>query len=547
MIENYLKQAELIREHIHHLLPEKGPIDVDKLNINIAQLIDVPKSINTDIPVSMAALFAIYNMANFVSQFQFKILLDDVKVPTNTVGFLLASSGLGKDSTVTAQKQAMDSGFAMIESYREKKAQERAQRKAEEEGEDNWQKFVKKPLPLENSISTVEGLVARLNTFSKDGIGMPSIYESELGSALGSNPNIIDNIRLLAVLYDLGNYKSKAIKDQERQDQEVIGMGMNALFVGSEDNIILDKTIAQKFKIEFVTKLARRSLFVYPSKKEFKDAMIEYNSYEDMKKKTAVFEMQAKSAKAYIGNKTMEIAERFLDSETKLLTIDEDALDIYKDYKMYCNALGNGLDYLYKSVQLEQTHRSWKMLKLAGVFAMWDLRANISSNDIEEAIYIVEKFGRYMEEYELYASKFEYEHLVDFFIDNPEYKFSLHELKKRGFINGTSNLNGKVNELVRLADSYAGNRGMVEYKGDIVSWKPFEKVGDHGASYLQVSGSKSERAVKSHSGFIYQTTSFDKLANLMNNDTAYTPFKFKDGKRSNVYCAPSSSAAYIVV
>jgi hypothetical protein len=310
-------------------------------------------------------------------------------------------------------------------------------------------------------------------------------------------------------------------------------MGMNALFVGSEDNIILDKNIAQKFKIEFITKLARRSLFVYPSRKEFKDAMIEYNSYEDMKKRTAEFEMLAKSAKAYIGNKSMEVAQTFLDSDKRLLTIDDDALDMYKDYKMYCNALGNGLDYLYKSVQLEQTHRAWKMLKLAGIFAMWDLRDNISSNDIEEAIYIVEKFGRYMEEYELYASKFEYEHLVDFFVENPEYKFSLHELKKRGFISGTTNLNSKVNELVRLADSYAGNKGMVEYKGDIVSWKPFEKVGNHGASYVEVSGSKQERAFKCHSGFIYQTTTFDKLKNLMCNDTAYTPFKFKDGKRSN--------------
>jgi hypothetical protein len=173
------------------------------------------------------------------------------------------------------------------------------------------------------------------------------------------------------------------------------------------------------------------------------------------------------------------------------------------------------------------------MLKLAGVFAMFDLRHNINQEDIEEAIYIVEKFGRYMEEYELYANKYEYEHLVDYFTIHPEHKLSLHELKKRGFITGTTNLNGKINELVRLADSYAGSKGLIEYKGDIVSWKPFEKVGEHGASYIQVSGSKNERAVKCHSGYEYKQTAFNKLSNILSNDTAYTPFKFKDGKRSN--------------
>jgi hypothetical protein len=116
---------------------------------------------------------------------------------------------------------------------------------------------------------------------------------------------------------------------------------------------------------------------------------------------------------------------------------------------------------------------------------------------------------------------------------HPEHTLTLHELKKRGFITGTTNLNSKINELVRLADSYAGSRGLVEYKGDMVAWKPFEKVGEHGASYLQVSGNKNERAVKCHSGYEYKQTAFSKLSALLNNDTAYTPFKFKDGKRSN--------------
>ena len=111
-------------------------------------------------------------------------------------------------------------------------------------------------------------------------------------------------------------------------------------------------------------------------------------------------------------------------------------------------------------------------------------------------MYIAEKFGVYMQAYEEYANKEEYELLIDYFIMNPEHKLGLHELKKRGFITGSANINGKINELVRLADSYAGSQGMVEFNKDTIAWKPFERVGNHAASYIMVSGSKSERAIK---------------------------------------------------
>ena len=531
---NYLKTAELVREHIEEYIPEKGRIDKDKLNINLSYLVDVSKDINS-IPISMAVSFGIYSMANFISQFQWKINLGGSKIPTNTISFLLSGSGNGKDSTVNAQRKAMDAGYILIEGKREEANKERAKARAEEEdGDDsNWQKFYKEPLPLENSISTVEGLTYRLNTFSKAGLGMSSIYSGELGSELQGNPNMTDNIRLLSELFDTGDKKSKAIKDNERQDQPVSGMGMCALFVGSEDNIILDKSVSAKFKTEFITKLARRSMFVYPSKEEMREAEISYNSYELIIKKQEEFENMAHEAKAFIGSASMDIASYFLEQDNRLLEIDDDALRVYKDYKMYTTCLGQGLDYIYKSVELEQMHRSWKMLKLAGVFALWDLRQNITLQDIEESIYICEKIGGYLSDYEEYASKEPYELLVDLFKAHPEQNLSLHELKKRGFVGGTTNLDNRVKELVKLADSFAGSDGMVKFEGDIVNYKPFEKVGEHAASYVRVSGDKQSRAVQCHSGYEYKETAFEKLNVLLNNDVAYTPFKFMDGKRSN--------------
>jgi len=317
-----------------------------------------------------------------------------------------------------------------------------------------------------------------------------------------------DNIKLVAMLYDIGEYKSKAIKDQERQDQEVKGMGMNALFVGSEDNIIMDRKISQTFKMEFITKLARRSMFVYPTKEEFEACVVEYASYEDMKEKQEAYEALAAEGKAYVNSVSMDVATQLLERDSRLIDIDDDALQAYKDYKMYTNALGNGRDYIHKSVQLEQLHRSWKMLKLAGVYALMDNADSIQMKHIEESIYYVEKIGKYMGLYEEYASKEPYELLVDFFKAHPDVKLGLHDLKKKGFLTGTSGLDSKLKELSRLADSLAGSEGMVKTEGDVIYFKPFEQVGEHYASYVQVSGSKQERASKCHSGYESKPTSF---------------------------------------
>ena len=533
-MNHHLHNAQLVREQIEHLLPPEGPIEFDKLNINVQYLVNTSKAIN-NIPLSMSSLIANYTLANFTSQFQIRLMLDGSKIPLNMVGFVLAHSGASKDSTVTTQETAMSPGYNVIEEYRREKARKRAREKAEiEDGDDSgWARFYKEPYPLSNSISTIEGLVSRLNSFAQDGIGMASVYTGELGSELASNPNMTDNIKLIAMLYDIGEYKSKAIKDQERQDQEVKGMGMNALFVGSEDNIIMDKKISQTFKMEFITKLARRSMFVYPTKEEFASCVVEYSSYEDMKAKQSLYEDMAREGKAYIGSVSMDVATQLLDRDNKLIDIDDDALEAYKDYKMYTNALGNGLDYIHKSVQLEQLHRSWKMLKLAGVYALMDNDDAIRMKHIKEAIYYVEKIGKYMGLYEDYASKEPYELLVDYFKAHTDAKLSLHDLKKMGFLSGSTGINSRLAELVRLADSFAGSDGMVKTENDIVYYKPFEAVGDHYASYVQVSGDKQERAMKCHSGFEAKPTTFNKLKVLLENDTAYTPFRFKDGKRSN--------------
>jgi len=530
----HLKNAEIARGVIQDLLPVKGPIELDELNYCVQQLVNSSKSVQSGVPLSMTSIFANYTLSNFISQFHLRFDLNGSLIPVNMIGFLLSSSGKGKDSTIGAQERAMERGYNAIESFRKEKEIDRAKRMAEEKDGDAsmWKQYYKNPMPLANSISTVEGITYRLNQFKRDGVGMPSLFISELGSELQTNPDITGNIRLLSELYDAGNKKSKAIKDTERQDQEVHGMGMCSLFVGSEDNIVMDRTISAKFKTEFVTKLARRTHFVYPSREEFNGAIVDYKDFDDMQTKTKQYKIISDEARASIGHTVEDVADFWLSSEKRILNISEEAMRIYEAYKIYCDSLGSGLDYVHKSSMLEQTHRHWKTLKMAGVYAALRKSQMIEPEDLRESIYYSEKVGYYLTEYENYASKENYELMFDFLENNPTVSLSLHELKKRGFIPGTSNFENKAKELAEMANSYAGAKGTVIYDS-VIYYKPFEESGDHGVSFMEVTGSKQERAIKCHSGYIYKQVAFDKLTKLITNDTAYSPFKFEDGKRSN--------------
>lgn len=531
----HLRNAEIAKSVIEDYLPPKGRIEIDELNYCTHQLVNSVKNIQSGIPLSMSSLFANYTLANFISQFHIRFDLNGTLIPVNYIGFLLSGSGNGKDSSINAQEQALEKGYNAIDHYRKEAEIARAKRQAlEQEGDEAvWKQFYKQPLPLANSLSTVEGIISRLNKFKRDGIGMSSIVVSELGSELSTNPNIVDNIRLLSELYDSGNKKSKAIKDYERQDQEVKGMGMCALFVGSEDNIVMDRTISMKFKTEFITKLARRVHFVYPLKQEFNEAIVEYKDFNDMQIKNEQYRMIGNEARAAIGHIVDDVADFWLDKEIKTLRIDPKAMEIYDAYKIYCTSLGSGFDFVHKSVMLEQTHRHWKTLKLAGVYAALRKSELIEVEDLRESIYFSEKIAHYLEDYENYASKEPYELMFDFLENNPSVSLNLHELKKRGYITSVSNYENKAKELAEMANSYAGAKGTIIYEKNSISFKPFEESGDHTTSWIEVSGSKQERAIKCHSGYATKKVAFNKLEKLVTNDTAYSPFKFEDGKRSN--------------
>jgi len=317
-----------------------------------------------------------------------------------------------------------------------------------------------KKFPLKNSLSTVEGLTTRLNKFQEDGIGMPSVYVGELGSELQTNPDIIGNIRLLSELYDLGNKESKAIKDQERQDAEVHGMGMSALFVGSPSNLILDEAILKKMQMEFVTKLARRSYFIYPKEEEYEHT--EFTTFKDYLTTKRTSRASSGEEKIELNDMAIAVAEKAKEDQNRLIAFNEECEELYEAYNLYCQSFKDD-KFTYDSEQLHRMHAHWRALKLAGVFAVSKGHMYIFPEDLQEAITFTEDNLHYLHQFEIESNYEPYETMLAYFKAN-DVVLTEHDIKKHKWIKSQGKPDTQIHNLVHMANSKSGKDGMVRYE-----------------------------------------------------------------------------------
>ncbi len=482
-------------------------------------------SLDKEIPLSMRLNISNFSLASFISHFHTKIVLDDSFIPTNFVGFTLAQSGSAKTSSVNGLERALGRGYDVIEQARKEKQEIRAKEIAEANDEENWLKYVKPLNPLSNSLSTEAGMIKKLNSFAEEGVGLPSLFIDEIGTELACSPDIVPNIKLVSELFDAGNKKSRALATEENERAEVSGMGMSAMFIGSEHNVLLDESIMKKFNSEFVTKLARRCFFNFPEF-EFKEET--YDSIESiLNSADSQKEFQVANS-LEIRDMAYNVAEKLIHNDINNVMIDVDADRLYKIYKFHCKYQSQ--EHTEEAILLEQLHRHWKVLKLAGVYAVADERNSISTDDLIEAISFAELIDGELAKFIELSKREHYEILIDLLrVDD---RLSLHELRKKEIITGGGKAESKAVSLIELANSKLSGEGMLKFEDGNVFLELFKKE-IMKASYKLVSGTKEERAYNVHDGFISKETSFQKLSSLLSNDTAYTPCVFKEGKRSN--------------
>jgi len=474
---------------------------------------NMTKVLGKDVPTTMAQTIANFTMASFIGHFHFKIELGPNNlIPMNMIAFILAKSGAKKTSSLTRLEKVIQPGLDVINIIRQAKMEEYCRRNDIP---------MKKLNPLSNALATEAGMIKRLNDFKAEGIGLPSMFVDEIATELATSQDIVPNIKLVAQLFDEGSMKSKPLKDSENQSQEVVGMGMNALFIGSEYGILEDNSILEKFKLEFISKLSRRCFFVYPEfKEEETNALTIDELLEEIKQNKEV----GQDLELKIGGTCQAIALALKDKDVNLRTLDEETQRIYDIYRIYCEELAKNIPD--EQINLEQQHRHWKALKLAGVYSIFNLHKVIKKQDLLEAIYIAELGSKDLATFVEKAERNAHEKLLDHYLSNAP-QLSVHDILKRKWIKKAI----EIEDLLRFANSKLGNIGIFKLEHDIIHLERFIETEGVACSYKICKGTKDERKYKIKDGFKFARAPFEDMAKILSNDTAYTNFEFSDGIR----------------
>ena len=490
-----------------------------------------------EVPFKLKLSIVVAELVTFVSHMRKSIALyDGTLVPINAIVFALSDSGNSKDKTLNAVRRALQGGYSSLEQRRIYLAEERAKTKmkAESGAAAGWQQYYEKPKPLQAGLGTAEGLIHHFASIASDGIGAGSILTSEIGSELHTNGAMNEIIKTISIAYDLGNIPAKIIKSAENQTSEIKNLPVNALFFGSQEAILFNNDIKGKFKLAFNTQLARRSLFSFTPEPPVKLSIKTIDElYEHRERERA----RVLRAQEVIGKHTDELVE---GTSLEPLTLSPEADKLFDVYLEYNVLRSEAVSKKFPMTKLSQRHKQWLCLKLGGAYAILDRSDVITEEHYATAINTAELLAPDLEKFEKELVKEPYEQLVDmckYHAEEGTFSMSLHELRKMSYIAGTGTAKSKLEELVVMANSCDAT-GNYEALDNGIQYKEIIRTDTTGVSYIvfdsKLKDAEFKKYASSHcdKGYNFYETEFDELGLLLEENAAYTPFRFRDGVRS---------------
>jgi len=513
------------------------------------------------VPDRMKTVIAISQVTTYASQFRRNMVLwDDSVVPINAISFVITGSGAGKDSSVKAARKCFADGYNTILDIRESKANQIAISKAITAGEDPADEpsvFIpyRDPLPpIDIMPTTGPGFIQHVNDIGKNSLTAGYLYSGEFADELAYNQDMLEDIKILSELYDVGDKEIKYTKGAEHRSEEIKSQPVSALLVGSPTLLLYDEQTKKKFEVAFMSKLARRSWFCYAPERipepDFANcddpigAMVEFK-YQ--------MEVTAKNARKAMSAAIKDITDYGISTAGKPLSIKENGavFRLFETYKRYNSELADTLPNQASTAVLVRRHLQWKALKLAGALAIFDKSDEVKDTHYIDAIRLCELLSSDMEEFEAHLNKAKHEQFVDYahasVKSDGTANISLHDLKKGGFVFSTSK--SKIEELINLANAYDtdGIYSLVEDGAGIffemilktdnlsISYKPIDlaeldKAIATGDPDL-ISTAKQHIAATTVYGYENEDTTFPKLTNIFTGAFAFSPFKFRDNTR----------------
>ena len=428
----------------------------------------------------------------------------------------------------------------MIEQERLERAKQQAIELASKAGEDEpynfetYKRYYIKPDELFASPdSTIKGLHKHFNSLEQSGIGAGFVYSGEFAADLASGDSAA-LMKYMSEVYDTGNKELKLVGDKSEQLTSLKSLPVSALFLSSPAAILYDEKLKRLFKSEFSSKLARRSFFCYVPESIPEPT---YSSVEEMLRIETKIEDDAVAVRQRINQGVLTLTEQALPSANTELTVSSETRALFNLYRKYNKLFSATMNKRYPIAMLVRQHLQWKAFKLAGALAIFDQSDTIETTHYIQAINFCELHSSDMTTFEYELSKEPYQFFCDYMhsiaIDNKS-SISLHDLRKFGYISTTGASKPKLKELVTLSSSY-DKLGIYSLCDDGICFEEIVPTTQMAVSYVPVSGSKETRAKQCSSGFVYAETTFPALANMLQKDFAYSPYKFIDGKRGAEY------------
>lgn len=524
-------------------------------NQHLQEVIDAIPFSTVSLP--MKSIIAATQISTFASQFRRNILLwDGVEVPINAISFVITGSGNNKDSSVHAARKCFSVGYDTILEHRKraeiKKAIAAAIANDEDpmlaKSEEIYSKYMRPQPPIDIMPTTGPGLIQHINDISDLDLTAGSLYSGEFSDELAYNPDMMENIKILSEVYDLGTKAMKYTKGVEHRSKAINGQAVSALFVGSPGHILFDEATKKKFFIAFMSKLARRSWFCYSPERLSEPNFL---SIDEMLAYRTELDDQSLAARERMAQHVESITEFGLATAGKTIGVSAEVRRLFEIYKRYNSDLADSFPNQDSTSALVRRHLQWKALKLAGAFAIFSRSNEITQDNYVDAIRFAELFSSDMETFEHDLNKAPHERFSDFIrtqvqSDNRAV-ISVHDLKKNAYISTVSTT--KLQELVHLCTGYDhdGIYSIIN-EGGAIQYEPIIKTEVINVSYKPIDTSALNRAVVSGDrdsidsakrtiamnaayGFEVSTTSFADLANLLERDYAYSPFKLRNGTR----------------
>lgn len=349
-------------------------------------------------------------------------------------------------------------------------------------------------------------------------VGAINISIDEIGSNLESNT---DTLNTFLELYDKGVIKDKLTKntDTATRHQEIIGeTPANIMMFGTPSKLLDGGKVEDNFFSFLETGYARRCFFAYSKKASSTKDLTPEELYQRLTNHNHEQELIT------ISRNLFHLADTHY-CNTELEIPEATGIELMR-YRIDCEQRASKLPEHMDIQRAELTHRYFKVLKLAGVYAFLDMKPEIEIQHIHQAIKLAEDSGDALNQ--MFQREKPYERLAKFIAGNMGGELTQVDLSNQlPFYRGSQSVKNDMMTSA-IAWGYKNNILIKKTYRDGIEFFTGESLEETDLDKIIVSYSKDLA-----NNYVNDTVAFKNMVNLVTyKDLHWTNHHTIDGHRS---------------